>query len=88
MAGGAALTVLAWNLAERQVRFAQHPDRRSRPWMIALTANAVDGDRAACLAAGMDDYLAKPVKRDDLHRALSRVPVSGRAAASADAPAP
>ncbi len=50
-----------------------------RTAIIALTANAMTGDRDSCLACGMDDYLAKPFSREDLAAMLARwLPVRGQ----------
>ncbi|MAB99852.1 MAG: hybrid sensor histidine kinase/response regulator, partial [Pseudomonadaceae bacterium] len=55
--------------ATRQIRQLKHCKKLP---IIALTANALQGDREACLNAGMNDYLAKPFKRADLHKVLER----------------
>jgi two-component system sensor histidine kinase/response regulator len=70
--------------ATRQIRNADfklqnkikaHPDSKSKTGripIIAVTANAMKGDRERFLAAGMDDYLAKPIKRADLEEVITR----------------
>jgi CheY-like chemotaxis protein len=45
-----------------------------RPRIIAMTANAMQGDRDMCLAAGMDDYITKPIRVEKLIEALNLVP--------------
>jgi CheY-like chemotaxis protein len=37
-----------------------------RPWIVAMTANAMDGDRERCLDAGMKGYISKPIRVDEL----------------------
>jgi CheY-like chemotaxis protein len=48
------------------------PSGPQRPWIIAITANAMAEDREQCLAAGMDDYISKPIKLEELKVVISR----------------
>jgi signal transduction histidine kinase/DNA-binding response OmpR family regulator/HAMP domain-containing protein/HPt (histidine-containing phosphotransfer) domain-containing protein len=61
---------------------------RKRVPIVALTANALQGEAARCLAAGMDDYLAKPVSLSRLDDVLRRWMKDGVGPAAATAPAP
>jgi CheY-like chemotaxis protein len=65
---------------EASRRICERWPTESRPRIIAMTANAMLEDREACFAAGMDDYLAKPVRPEELATALGRARVHGRGA--------
>lgn len=56
--------------ASRRIR-EEWPDG-ARPRVIAMTANAMQGDRDECLEAGMDDYVSKPIRMEELVQALAK----------------
>jgi CheY-like chemotaxis protein len=71
----AQMPVLDGLEATRQIRAAQALGTRGFPRhlrIVAMTANAMSGDRDACIAAGMDDYLAKPVRPAALRDVLAK----------------
>jgi signal transduction histidine kinase/ActR/RegA family two-component response regulator len=77
-AGDYDVVLMDWHMPEMNGIEATTTIRREiplerQPWIIGLTANAMIGDREKCLAAGMDDYVTKPLRKDDLFAAFARV---------------
>ena len=70
--------------ATRRIR--QRWGQGRHPHIIAMTANAMEGDREACLAAGMDDYVSKPIRLPALIGALERGAEAVRARSAARGP--
>ena len=57
--------------ATRRIRAGEAGEPNRNIPIIAMTANAMTGDQERCLAAGMDDYLAKPVSKDKLNAMIA-----------------
>jgi CheY-like chemotaxis protein len=66
--------------AQILARFA----RERRPYIIAMTANALTGDAERFLAAGMNDYISKPVRPENLAQVLRRAAIAAAAPSSAN----
>jgi CheY-like chemotaxis protein len=58
--------------ATRQIRSRESGQENHIP-IVAMTANAMRGDRERCVSCGMDDYISKPISRRSLEEAIERV---------------
>jgi len=65
--------------ATRLIREAEHAEGRPPVPIVAMTAHAVEGDEAEILAAGLDAYLAKPLRRDSIRECIERFRPPGTA---------
>ena len=72
--------------ATRAIRDAEGGDAHIP--IVAATANALDGDRERCLAAGMDDYVSKPITKSEIGGVLDRLVEKGLLGAGFSQPGP
>jgi CheY-like chemotaxis protein/HPt (histidine-containing phosphotransfer) domain-containing protein len=72
---------------ERQRKTSQFPNYHPPIIIVAMTASAMVGDRDKCLASGMDDYIAKPVRPEDVRTAIERWGARVQEAQNATTPA-
>jgi len=66
-----------WTAWRPRARIVERWPDGERPWLVAMTAEAMQGDRERCLAAGMNDYVTKPIRVQELLAAIRRTPRRG-----------
>jgi CheY-like chemotaxis protein/HPt (histidine-containing phosphotransfer) domain-containing protein len=70
-------------IRERQQDKSRYPNYDDQIIIVAMTASAMPGDRDKCISAGMDDYLAKPVRPEDIRSVVERWASAAKAKAKA-----